>query len=331
MKIVILTEGGKNIGFGHVSRCVSLYEAFREKGITPELVINSDSSVKAILRGKRFRLHNWLKDENIPALLKDVDILVIDSYKASPEFYQKAAGLVRLGVYFDDFRRIDYPRGIVLNSSIHAFKIKYPKKNGIRYLLGSKYILLRKEFWNIEANEAREKLSTLTLTFGGNDIRNLNYRILEHLVRKFPGMSKQLILGADNDRFKKLKLIKDKHTILFSCIDARELKKILQNTDTAISAGGQTTNELARLGIPTISIAVADNQLGIVKGWANSGFLIYAGKWNERGLIKRIGNNLKRLEKDFPLRRKMGRIGRKLVDSKGAERVVERLLVGVRR
>ena len=326
MKIVILTEGGKNIGFGHVSRCVSLYEAFRKKGITPELVINSDSSVKAILGGKRFRLHNWLKDKNIPGLLKNADILVIDSYKALPELYQKAVELVKLGVYLDDFRRIDYPRGIVLNSSMHAFKIKYPKKKGIRYLLGSKYILLRKEFWNVKANEAREKLSSLTLTFGGNDIRNLNHLILEHLVKKFPGMNKQLLLGDSKDQLNGLNLIKDKRTKLFSGIDAGELKKILRITDVAISAGGQTTNELARLGIPAISVAVADNQLGIVKGWAKSGFLIFAGKWNEQGLLKRIEDDLERLKNDFRLRKKMGSIGKRLVDGKGAERVVEILL-----
>ena len=41
MKVFIITEGGKNIGFGHITRCLSLYQAFEEKGILPKFIINN--------------------------------------------------------------------------------------------------------------------------------------------------------------------------------------------------------------------------------------------------------------------------------------------------
>jgi len=31
MKVFIITEGSKNTGFGHITRCLSLYQAFEEK------------------------------------------------------------------------------------------------------------------------------------------------------------------------------------------------------------------------------------------------------------------------------------------------------------
>jgi len=31
MNASIITEGGKNIGFGYINRCLSLYQAFEEK------------------------------------------------------------------------------------------------------------------------------------------------------------------------------------------------------------------------------------------------------------------------------------------------------------
>ena len=31
MKVFIITEGTKNTGFGHIARCLSLYQAFEEK------------------------------------------------------------------------------------------------------------------------------------------------------------------------------------------------------------------------------------------------------------------------------------------------------------
>jgi len=31
MKVFIIAEGSKNTGFGHITRCLSLYQAFEEK------------------------------------------------------------------------------------------------------------------------------------------------------------------------------------------------------------------------------------------------------------------------------------------------------------
>ena len=31
MKVIILTEAGKNIGFGHLARCIALRQGFKEK------------------------------------------------------------------------------------------------------------------------------------------------------------------------------------------------------------------------------------------------------------------------------------------------------------
>jgi len=41
MKVFIITEGSKNIGFGHITRCISLYQVFEERGILPEFIINN--------------------------------------------------------------------------------------------------------------------------------------------------------------------------------------------------------------------------------------------------------------------------------------------------
>jgi len=326
MKVIILTEGGKKIGFGHISRCLSLYEAFRKIRITPEFIINSDDSVKVILKNRKFRCCDWLKDNSVLDSLRNADIAIIDSYQAKEESYRKVSGAVRLGVYLDDFSRINYPPGIVLNGNINARDVKYPERNGVRYLLGTRYAPLRKEFWSIKTHKPGKRFSTLTLTLGGNDIRQLNYRVLKLLVNKFPEMTKQLVLGCNNQARNKLNAIKDKRTKFFMGIDAFVLRKLLAGSDVAISAGGQTTNELARLGIPAISLAVADNQLGIVKGWAKAGSLIYAGKWNEPGLLNKIENGLMKLKNDPRLRSKMSCRGKTLIDGKGSARAVKAIL-----
>lgn len=50
MNVIILTEGGKDYGFGHVARCSSIYQAFRKFCITPQFIVNGDKSIDAICK-----------------------------------------------------------------------------------------------------------------------------------------------------------------------------------------------------------------------------------------------------------------------------------------
>ena len=99
------------------------------------------------------------------------------------------------------------------------------------------------------------------------------------------------------------------------------MKKVMLDSDIAISAGGQTLYELARVGVPTIAISVADNQLGSIRGWQKTGFIEYAGWWEDDFGIR--AKNILSQVKDPYIRRVKSEIGRKLVDGKGAKRVCE--------
>ena len=55
MKVFIITEGGKNIGFGHITRCLSLYQAFEERGNKPKFIINGDNDIEYLLKDINYR------------------------------------------------------------------------------------------------------------------------------------------------------------------------------------------------------------------------------------------------------------------------------------
>ena len=59
MKVFIITEGSQNTGFGHVTRCISLYQAFEERGITPKFVVNGDESIEDLLKNKKMSLKGY--------------------------------------------------------------------------------------------------------------------------------------------------------------------------------------------------------------------------------------------------------------------------------
>ena len=58
-RVTIITEAGRNIGFGHVTRCTSIYQAFEEIGILPEMIINGDETVQDLLAGKKYKVFNF--------------------------------------------------------------------------------------------------------------------------------------------------------------------------------------------------------------------------------------------------------------------------------
>ena len=64
MRTFILTEGGKDIGFGHLTRCISLYQAFEEREVVPEFIVNGDDTVLDLLKGKKYQIFNWLEERN---------------------------------------------------------------------------------------------------------------------------------------------------------------------------------------------------------------------------------------------------------------------------
>lgn len=326
MKVAIITEGGQGIGFGHIARCISLYDAFKARGILPEFIINTDKSARNLLRGKKYREFNWLKErKRLLRVINSAEIAIIDSYKASYEFYDKVKKSVKTAVYIDDNKRLDYPSGIIINGSIGAELFHYAKKNGRICLLGTKYIPLRREFWNIPDKKTGCETKSVFLTFGGADSRNLTLKMLKLLVKEYPQWKKKVIIGMGFKRMKEIEEAKDKNTEVVYQPEASLIKKNMIAADIAISAGGQTLYELARIGVATIAIAVADNQANNIAGWKRKGFIEFAGHWNDKDISKKVSKAIEKL-RNQKLRNKMCLAGKKLVDGLGSRRVVDFLL-----
>lgn len=323
MKVLIITEGSSKIGFGHVTRCMSLYQAFMEKGATVRFIVNGDSKIESILKNTNYEVFNWLEDpDRLFKLLKEYDLTVIDSYLADESFYQKLSKSVPLAAYIDDNNRINYPEGIMINGSILAEKINYPQSEGVHYLLGSQYIPLRREFWSVPEKTVKTDVKNIMLTFGGDDLRNLTPDMLKLLISHCPDMNKKIVIGNGFKNISEIEDLKDDNTELIYYPDAQGMLKTMFESDIAISAGGQTLYELAKVGLPSLAIGVAHNQAHNVENWEKVGFMDFAGFWDAEYLNKSVLEKLDLLM-DKEIRIKRCKIGRKFVDGKGALRIAK--------
>lgn len=326
MKICILTEGGKNIGLGHITRCTSIYQAFEEVGIQSQLIVNGDETVLDLLRDKNCKVFDWLNDQKMLfATVKDADIVFIDSYLADYKLYENVSETVKIAVYFDDDIRIKYPKGFVLNGAVFAEQMPYPKRTDVTYLLGAQYTSLRKEFWDVPAKSIRDNIETVMITFGGMDTYNITSQVLRLLVDTHPELLKKVIVAKGFANITEIEELKDDNTELIYYPSAAEMREVMLESDIAISAGGQTIYELARIGVPTIGVCVAQNQLQSVEGWEKSGFLKYVGWYNDENLLKKIAEVINEFM-PYQERVRLSEIGRNYVDGKGAKRIISKLI-----
>jgi spore coat polysaccharide biosynthesis predicted glycosyltransferase SpsG len=327
MKVFILTEGGGNAGLGHITRCTSIYQAFEEVGIRPEFIVNGDETILGFVKDKNCRISDWLSDrEPLFALVRDADIVFIDSYLADYGLYEKISDAAGIGVYFDDNIRLAYPKGFVVNGAIFAERLPYPTKDGVRYLLGSQYAPLKKEFWDVPEKPIRPILETAMITFGGADICNLTPKVLKLLQNAYPRLFKKVIVGSSFQNIADIEKLRDSNTDLIYYPDATEMKKIMLESDIAIAAGGQTLYELASVGVPTIGICDAQNQLQNIEGFRELIFLEYIGWHNDEYLEQKLEGSLNYLMNKH-VRTYRSKIGRKIVDGQGAKRILYRILI----
>jgi UDP-2,4-diacetamido-2,4,6-trideoxy-beta-L-altropyranose hydrolase len=328
VKVCILTEGSKDIGFGHIARCTAIYQALQERAVQPTFIISGDESARQQFKGSDISSisFDWLNDtERLFSYIEDGDIVFVDSYLADYNLYEKISKTAETVVYFDDEMRMDYPDGFVVNGAILAEKMSYPERKSGAYLLGAKYTPLRKEFWDVPAKQTRDILKTVIITFGGTDICNLTPRILKLLVDAYPQLNKKVVIGKGFRNTSEIESVKDHNTDFVYYPDAAEMKNVMLESDIAISAGGQTLYELARVGVPAIAVAVADNQSANVMGWQEVGFAEYAGGGADRELPEKIFRNIEQL-KDKAIREHKSKLGRKIIDGTGSARIVERVL-----
>lgn len=320
MKVLILTDGGKHAGFGHIARCISLYQVLNEANLESEFIINCDTSILGLLDKIKYRVFNWHKAD-IFRLTRNADTVIVDSYLIDLAFCKKISRFVELPVYIDDLNRLSYPRGIVINGSIGADGIGYLHKKDVEYFLGAKYALLRNEYRHIPEKSIKNKAKTMLITFGGSNVASLIKNTLNYLDAICPHFDKKVLIGNSLIDKEKLGKSKYKNTFFIRNSQPKMIKKLMLDCDIAISAGGQTLYELARVGVPTIGIGVAGNQKRNLIGFEEAGFIEYIGWHKDPKLFCRLKESMaKLLHRDE--RAKRSKAGRSLIDGKGASRVI---------
>ncbi|MCS7084252.1 MAG: hypothetical protein NZL90_04645 [Aquificaceae bacterium] len=315
--VLILTEASRKMGYGHLSRCVSLKQALSKAKVFTKLYVRGDDSAKAFAKDAvLFEWLNWDKTY-LKALSKRYFAVVIDSYYAPEEFYQECARVFKAIIAMDDFKRLSGEGLCILNPGLYASEMGYLGKN---HMLGPKFALLRKPFWGNFFKKIRARSARFLLTFGGEDIRGLTPRFVRALKSAF-GLELLVVIGHGSS----LGVCELDGVRVYRALNALGMRRLMERADIVLSAGGQTTFELACVGLGGVLISVADNQVLNCQSWHSSGVFTWAGNWDDENLETKVLSGLSEFF-SYEKRLRSMVLGRNQVDGLGVFRVVRQIL-----
>jgi UDP-2,4-diacetamido-2,4,6-trideoxy-beta-L-altropyranose hydrolase len=272
MKVVFITEGNTQAGYGHLTRCISICQGFEELGLSPTFIVNCDEGGKKVLGDVPITVFDWV--ENTDDLIEHIegsDIAIVDSYLADLSVYKSIYHSVKKTVYLDDNMRLTYPPGMIVNGTVNAEKLPYKRDGAHTFLLGLQYTPLRKAFWDSPRRTPRGEMKNVLITIGGGGFEELTFQILEALTERFPQLNYHVVLGfgATTDSNNGIA----GNVYYYRSLSANKMLDLMLSCDIAISAAGQTSYELVRTETPSIFIQVVDNQKNNIRGWFEIGVI----------------------------------------------------------
>lgn len=324
--IPIFTEMLATTGLGHFMRCTALYDAIRERGGSAKFILNSDGTARHLLEKYEVEELDWSDETRLEKKLsgeEPPDFAVIDSYIARPEIYEQIAGWAKTLICVDDTMRIEYPSGAtILNPGIGSESLPYDARRH-RIFAGAKYVLLRNPFRDAPKREAvSPSIEKILVTTGGEDRHGIVPELMRTLRRRFAKAKLSIIVGPAFRNQSEIEAAADARCELLINPEPQAMFEAMRSADLAIAAGGQTTYELARLGVPMILIRAAENQRGNIEGLVRAGAAVSAGAPGDSDFESEFALRLKNME-SMEARRNASRDGMRAIDGRGARRVVD--------
>ena len=296
MRVVVRADASLQIGTGHVMRCLTLATGLADRGAQVDFICRAhEGNLIALIEQRGFRVitllcasgadkasldqpvhAHWLgcdwqtdAQQSLGAIFGMVDWLIVDHYALDHRWETAMRPKCARIMCIDDLADRSHDCDLLLDQSLgrcsqdYAHLVPEPAK----LLLGPKYALLRPEFaqWRDASLARREtpQLRHILVTMGGVDSDNVTGRVLAALQgQETTTLDKiTVVLGPHapwREQVTKQAAAMPVPTQVLSGVD--NMAELMASCDLAIGAGGSTTWERCALGVPTLTIVLAENQ-----------------------------------------------------------------------
>lgn len=357
--IAFRTDASLQIGTGHVMRCLTLAGVLRDNGaqcifITKPhqghlmdminqlghtlAVLDPPESVSRILNDTAHAAWlgtTWTKDatQTLQAIGgRVIDWLVVDHYALDYRWERALRHEVRRVMVIDDLADRPHYCDLLLDQNLGRKHSDYEKLLGARTqtLIGPQYALLRPEFaqWRNYSLGRRKKpqLKNLLVTMGGVDKDNATGQVLSALQDCALPADLQItvVLGPHAPWLREVNAQAtnmDWPTHVLTGVS--NMAQLMADSDLAIGAAGATAWERCAVGLPTLVLIIADNQMSGAKALQEYGACTVVE--NVENLASEISDHF-RAQKRSNVLQKMSKASAALTAGNGATRVANKML-----
>jgi UDP-2,4-diacetamido-2,4,6-trideoxy-beta-L-altropyranose hydrolase len=314
LKIVFRTDASLQIGTGHVMRCLTLADALRERGARCTFICRPQSGhlldmvtqrghhAVALPNGGTTTHHmqadlvhaawlgtDWQTDaqQTSEALGNDsVDWLVVDHYALDLRWEHALRPHCQNLMVIDDLADRHHDCDVLLDQNLGRSAQDYGgllKPHTTTYI-GPQYALLRPEFAQLRsqslARRTQPQLKHLLITMGGVDKDNVTGQVLKALSACHlpPDLRITVVMGPHApclaDIQQQAAQMQGPTQVL---VGVNAMAQLMADSDLCIGAAGGTSWERCCLGLPTLLLVLADNQLPGAQALEKAGVAMVVG------------------------------------------------------
>ena len=349
MKVVFRADASIHIGTGHIARCKTLAEELRRRGAEIQFVSRAHPGHQAALLARAGFSTATLPATEMPApeaedyaawlgvdeetdaretmaAAGEMEWLVVDHYGLGPRWEQALRGSAGKILAIDDLDR-SHDADAVLDQNLSDKPARYTDVPAeCAKLLGPRFALLGDEYRRGPHAAVRPGTTRILIFFGGADAKGVTRAAVEALDDPaLAHMDIDVVVGAANSEAAHLRdwAKRRARTTLHASVPS--LRPLMAAADIAVGGGGITMLERCCMGLPTIVMTIAANQVPGTRALAAEGAIIYLGDF-EAGGIAGLAAAVGDLAADTARRRDMAERGRSLVDGWGTKRVAEQIM-----
>ena len=322
MEILFRTKGNHKQGMGDVMGSLAIAEAFREGNNQDKISFIIDNDPEAIqeisARGYKINIVENIEQEISYFQNNHPDVIIVNMLKND---------MVRLKLLKQNAKLL-----VTIDDSGTAAKLSDIRINPLYYtddaINDPRYIALGKEFICANKNNKiiKDKVETILITQGGSDTYGFTPKIINALNEIEESVHINVVVGPAFKNYKELYGVTNKSKRHFNLIhNAQNMCQLIQDADLAITGGGNTMFEIACLGVPAIVVCGDTFEEETANRMEKLGVMINLGfglTVSERDIFEKtkslMGEKNRRIE--------MSRSGQRLVDGRGAEKIVEEIL-----
>lgn len=338
-KVALRCDASAEIGGGHVMRCLALAEALLARGCGVLFVVRAGTG-KTVPALSRLGLGDIVEIDGearsaVAAIRarwpSGADLVVVDSYATDAAYEAALRGAGRKIMVIEDLASRRHDCDLLLDQTFGRQATAYAPlvPAPARVLAGSDYALLRGEFAALRPEALRRRRRSpacdrILITMGLTDVGGITLRTTSAAAAASEARSFDVVLGAGASSLGPLEAMAKSDPRIRIHVDPADLGRLMLQADIGIGALGTMTWERCCLGLPSIGVALVENQRATAAAVDAAKAALVIPDVVE--VEEKLPQMLKRLSGDPALRRNLSRNAAAIVDGQGSLRVAEAML-----